>query len=509
MTLANSIPPPGRSSIASDLGLATLSEQTRAQGHRWKRSYQFRVLVMDTIATVSAVVLASFGRFGLPHNANPHSGRGWSVVLLYSVGLIVIWLTALGVQQSRDLSLVGVGMEEYRRVAVATAWVFGIVAVVDLVFNAQIARGYLMIAFPVGLLALMLGRHVLRSSLGRRRARGCFMNHVLVVGKIESILSLCKSFDRSKQAGYKVIGACVPGHVGGSREVIVTPEGEVPVYGDEYSIEDALRLTNADAVAVAASEHLGHEQMRRLAWRLDPLGVDMIVMPAMTDIAGPRLKVRPIDNLPLFHIARPRYDCGYTRYGKRIFDVALALIALVILTPFLLMIALLIKVDDGGPVIFRQTRVGRLGKSFQILKFRTMRVGSDTAVAAQVIASPDVIFLPKAASDPRITRAGRVLRTTSLDELPQLFNVLRGSMSIVGPRPLAVGEGASVDQYIERRSLMKPGMTGLWQTSGRSNSSAEDRIRLDHYYVDNWSWMQDILIVCRTVRAVLSRSGAY
>jgi exopolysaccharide biosynthesis polyprenyl glycosylphosphotransferase len=290
---------------------------------------------------------------------------------------------------------------------------------------------------------------------------------------------------------------------------MVTPTGEVPIYGDEYSIEKALRLTNADAVAIAASEHLGHEQMRRLAWRLDPLGVDMIVMPAMTDIAGPRLKVRPIDNLPLFHIARPRYDCGYTRYGKRIFDVALALIALVILTPFLLMIALLIKVDDGGPVIFRQTRVGRLGKSFQILKFRTMRVGSDTAVAAQVIASPDVIFLPKAASDPRITRAGRVLRTTSLDELPQLFNVLRGSMSIVGPRPLAVGEGASVDQYIERRSLMKPGMTGLWQTSGRSNSSAEDRIRLDHYYVDNWSWMQDILIVCRTVRAVLSRSGAY
>jgi exopolysaccharide biosynthesis polyprenyl glycosylphosphotransferase len=258
-------------------------------------------------------------------------------------------------------------------------------------------------------------------------------------------------------------------------------------------------------------ERLGHEYLRRLAWRLDLLRVDLIVVPGLTDIAGPRLKVRPIDDVPLFHIARPGHDGGPSRYGKRVFDLAFASVALVFLIPVFTAIALAIKLDDGGPVFFRQQRPGLHGKPFRVLKFRTMSISPDAGQNAQRAPVEPLkgIFFPKSESDDRVTRMGRFLRKTSLDEIPQLFNVLGGSMSIVGPRPLIPGEGLAVEHYLERRALVKPGITGLWQISGRSDVSAEERIRLDHSYVDNWSLLRDMVIVLRTVRAVLQGRGAY
>jgi exopolysaccharide biosynthesis polyprenyl glycosylphosphotransferase len=237
----------------------------------------------------------------------------------------------------------------------------------------------------------------------------------------------------------------------------------------------------------------------------------MIVVPGMADIAGPRLKVRPIDNVPLFHIARPEHDSGPARYGKRLFDLAFASVALVLLIPVFIAVALAIKLDDRGPVFFRQERPGLQGKSFRILKFRTMSVDPDAGKQVQHagVEASEEIFFCKSESDGRVTRVGRFLRKTSLDEISQLFNVLSGAMSIVGPRPLIPGEGLSVEYYLERRALVKPGITGLWQISGRSAVSADERIRLDHSYVDNWSLMWDMVIVLRTVRAVLKRRGAY
>jgi exopolysaccharide biosynthesis polyprenyl glycosylphosphotransferase len=293
-------------------------------------------------------------------------------------------------------------------------------------------------------------------------------------------------------------------------EYVTTPAGLIPVLGDQDSVEVALRMTGADALAVAAVEQLGHENMRKLAWRLDSLGVDMIVMPGMTDVAGPRLKLRPIDNLPLFHVARPRHN-GPPKYGKRLFDLVFGTVALAVASPVLLAAAVAIKLDDGGPVFFRQDRVGYQGRLFRIIKFRTMTVDAEEKKKAQMRASahtePRVFF--KSAEDSRITRVGKLLRSTSIDELPQILNVLAGSMSIVGPRPLVPGEGESVEHFVQRRGLVNPGMTGLWQVSGRSDVSDEERIRLDHSYVDNWSVVQDLVIVCRTVRAVLKRDGAY
>jgi exopolysaccharide biosynthesis polyprenyl glycosylphosphotransferase len=492
--------------------VASLKQATKAKAHgyQWKRLYRLRLVLVDTASVVAAVILASIGRFGMPVDS-PDGSESRVFVAFYSLALVVVWLGALAFVKSRDVSLAGIGPEEYRRVMTATAWVFGIIAVGGLLLHEQMARGYLLIALPVGLFGLITGRYLLRRSLAKKRARGEFTNHVVVLGNPDSIIALSNNFDRSKFAGYRVVGACVldrDDHVG---DMLQTPAGEVPILGDVRSVEDALRLTNADALAVAAIERLGHEHIRRLAWRLDLLRVDMIVVPGMTDIAGPRLKVRPIDNVPLFHIARPEHDSGPSRYGKRLFDLVFASTALLVFLPLFVVTALAIKLDDGGPVFFRQERPGLHGRPFRILKFRTMSIDPEANGHAEPapVEPLDEIFFCKTESDDRVTRVGRFLRTTSLDEIPQLYNVLAGEMSIVGPRPLIPGEGLSVEHYMERRALVKPGITGLWQISGRSSVSAEERIRFDHSYVDNWSLLGDMAIVVRTVHAVLSHRGAY
>lgn len=482
--------------------------EAKAHGRQWKRSYRTHVVVTDSIAVVAAVTIAQLGRFGLPQPNSALISDDWLYVTAYSIGLAVIWIAALGLQQSWDLSLAGTGSDEYRRVVTATAWVFGIIAVTDLLLQLGMVRGYLAIALPVGLAGLLAGRYFLRRNLASKRACGAFTSQIVVLGKPPSVVALCNTLNRCSSAGYRVVGACLPDFHGGVGFELDTPTGTVPVMGDEHSVAEVIRLTNADALAVTSAEQLGHEHMRTLTWQLDSLGIDLIVMPGMVDIVGPRLKIRPIDNMPLFHVARPRHD-GALRYHKRFFDLVFGTVALVMFCPVMVLAAIAIKFHDGGPVFFRQERIGCKGVPFRIFKFRTMNWDSETQLDAEraVSGQTDCIFY-KSATDSRITPVGRWLRKTSIDEIPQLLNVLAGSMSIVGPRPLVPGEGSSVEYFIERRALVKPGMTGLWQVSGRSDASAEERIRLDHFYVDNWSYVQDMVIILRTVRAVLEGHGA-
>jgi exopolysaccharide biosynthesis polyprenyl glycosylphosphotransferase len=480
----------------------------KAQGRQWKRAHHRRVLVVDTIIIVAVVTLAQIGRFPLLPTDDPNERASWQHVTVLSVILVVSWLIALELRQSRDISLVGNGAEEYRRVVSATAWVFGLIAVSGLLLEAQMSRGYLSIALVLGLIGLIIGRHCVRRDLARRRTRGEFISRVVVLGKPESVRVLCESFWRAKATGYRVVGVCIPDFDGEVGEELLTPTGVVPVLGDASSVESALSLTGADTLAVAAVEHLGHTKMKKLVWRLESLGVDLIVVPGVTDIAGPRLRMRPIDNLPLFQIAPPRQD-GPSAVEKRCFDLAFGTAALVAAIPIMVLAAWAIKLDDGGPVIFCQERVGHHGKRFRLVKFRTMTVDAEARKGAERATVCDCGVFYKSACDSRTTRVGKFLRATSIDELPQLFNVLAGAMSIVGPRPLVPGEGESVEEFVERRGHVKPGITGLWQTSGRSDTSEEERIRLDHSYVDNWSCVQDLYIVWRTARAVLKREGAY
>lgn len=482
--------------------------QARSARLSWERRYRARVILSDALAVTAAVTVAQVGRFGFPEGGP--ADDNWVKQALYSVALAAIWLVALGVKQSWDLSLVGTGSEEYRRVVSATGLVFGIIAATALIFRLYPYRGYLLIALPLGLILLCVGRYVLRRSLAKRREAGEFSRNVLILGRLSTVGPFCESLDRNPSAGYKVVGACIPGFDGVFGEDIATPSGPIPVLGDLDAVDAALELTGADTLAISATDDLGTQGMRTLAWRLDALHVDVIVVPGMTDIAGPRLRIRQIDNLPLFQIVRPRHD-GPARLQKRLFDLFFGTCALIVLLPLLVTAALAIKLDDRGPVFFRQQRPGYRGMPFRIIKFRTMGDAPREAAAGRDNSgtSSEVVFYQKLAADKRITRVGGFLRRTSIDEIPQLFNVLAGSMSLVGPRPLLPGEGESVPHYLERLALVKPGMTGLWQVSGRSEVSPEERVRLDHSYIDNWSPLSDFVICLRTVRAVLKKQGAY
>jgi len=488
---------------------ATRADVRAKSAQSWKRSYRARLVAADTTVIVVATVLAQLTRFGIPSSAE--GSRGWLLPAAQLLLLTVAWLGALGIQQAWDMNIVGTGSEEYRRAVIATAWVFGAIASTALIFQLYpyIARGYLLVALPTGLAGLLAVRNAFRQMLGRRRLHDECTVRVLVLGRPASVSTLARHFTRNKMSGYSIVGACVPGYSESATGGIETESGSVPVLGDELSIKDALALSEADALAVASLDHFDHERMRMLTWELDSLGIDLIVVPGMTDVAGPRLKIRPVDNLPLFYITRPKHDRA-SRIQKRLIDLVCGSLGLIAILPLMIFVALAIKIDDGGPVLFRQTRVGLRGKPFSIFKFRTMLVGSDKVQDQEKDSQGqlDAVFF-KSANDSRITRVGQFLRRTSLDELPQIFNVIAGSMSLVGPRPLVPGEGASVENFLERRSLIKPGMTGLWQVSGRSDVSPEERIRLDYSYVDNWSSVLDFVIMWRTVRAVLKRDGAY
>lgn len=473
----------------------------------WKQAYRRKVLASDAVVIVFAVALAQLLRFGVDGTVAQQEPDLASVTA-YSATLALLWILCLSLVGSRDPGLIGNGADEYRRVVAGTGWVFGTIAVGSLLLQAGMARGYLGIALPVGLIGLIVERHIWRRVLAKARARGEFTSEVIVVGGLESVASIGKRLDRATDAGYRVIGACIPGYAGAVGGAVQAGDRAIPILGDENSIDAALTLTSATTVAVAAVEQLGYERMRNLAWKLDSLNVDLVVAPGVADVAGPRLKIRPIDNLAMLQVDRAKCE-GASMIGKSIFDFVFAAVVLFFVFPVLIAAAIAIKLEDGGPVFFRQERVGLGGKTFRIWKLRTMVTDADKMIdeAKATAGQADAVFY-KSANDARITRIGHFLRKNSIDEIPQLFNVLGRDMSIVGPRPLVPGEGAQIFNFIERRTLVKPGVTGLWQVSGRSSVSEEERIRLDHYYVDNWSVVQDLVIIWRTISAVVKSDGA-
>jgi len=285
-------------------------------------------------------------------------------------------------------------------------------------------------------------------------------------------------------------------------------ERGVPVVGGFGSVAQAVRLTDADTVAVLASPDLGPEQLRRLAWELEPTGADLMVAPSLVEVAGPRLSIRPVSGLPLLQVEQPQF-AGGRRIVKSTFDRTIALCSVVLLSPVLLAIALAVRLTSRGPAFFTQQRIGRDGAPFTMVKFRSMVVDAEQRREELVAESDRDGLMFKMHADPRVTRVGAMLRRYSLDELPQLFNVMGGSMSLVGPRPPLPEEVERYGDDVRRRLLVKPGVTGLWQVSGRADLSWEESVRLDLRYVDNWSLAADLLILWKTARAVVRASGAY
>jgi exopolysaccharide biosynthesis polyprenyl glycosylphosphotransferase len=494
-----------------DLDMSKAPHATpRSERERWQAEYVQRLAATDLAVIIAAVALAQIIRFGgpvAPPLAWPMPYEvGYSVV---SATLAFAWIAFLAVCNSRSPQVVGSGSEEYRRLVSATLRLFGFLAIASLIFQIEFARGYLAIALPLGLLGLMVSRLLWRLNARHRRDFGEYGTSVLVVGCAEAAHAMATAFSRSPASGYQVVGVCIPNGVNENTEYDVEASGRTySVVGDDRSVLEAVRRSGADTVAVTATDHLGPLELRRLAWELDPLGVELIVAPGVVDIAGTRLTNRLVAGMPMLHIAKPQYDRAKST-GKAVFDVCFAAAVLLAIAPVLLGIALAVKVTSPGPVFYLSERIGRGGKPFRMIKFRSMFVNADSNVAALIEHNGGNPVFFKMKDDPRITPIGRVIRKFSLDELPQFLNVLRGEMSVVGPRPQVQREVDSYDGDMRRRLLVKPGVTGLWQVSGRSDLSLDDSVRLDLSYVENWSMVLDLLLIAKTIGAVARGEGAY
>jgi exopolysaccharide biosynthesis polyprenyl glycosylphosphotransferase len=376
------------------------------------------------------------------------------------------------------------------------------VAMTSYVTKTEIARGFVVLAIPVMVISALLLRYALRKDLHRHRVRGRCMHRVLVVGRSGPAATLCEHLEKRPTDGFRVVATCRPR---GDRH------GNGPLQPDELDEPDILAAADrhaVDVVAISTDPELVGQSLRRLSWALEQRGIELIVSPGIIEVAGPRISVRPVAGLSLLHLERPSVSGG-PHLMKAIFDRTVALGFIAVLSPLLIGLALAVKVSSPGPVLFRQQRIGRGGVEFTMLKFRSMYSDAEQRLGDLYALSDGNGVIFKMRDDPRMTPLGRWIRRFSLDELPQLFNVLRGDMSLVGPRPPLAEEVALYAADDSRRMLVKPGMTGLWQVSGRSDLSWDESVRLDLRYVDNWSMTLDLLILWKTVRAVIYGAGAY
>lgn len=467
----------------------------------WLRRYRRILLVQDVTVLAVIAVLGVWLRFGLA----PGSVLGLSYYVIALV-LVLLWWVALACGRCYETRFLGSGPEEFQRIANTSVRVCAAVALFCYAAKIDLARGFVAFVLPVGTVGLVLGRYVGRTQLHRRRAQGRCGHRVVVLGTVAHVQDLALQLSRDTRAGMRVVGACIPG--GSAEWVQVTPEHHVPVVGSLSTVAQALELTSADTLAVAASPGITPEALRRLSYELEGSGVELVVAPALTNVAGTRLSIRPVAGLPLLHVDEPELN-GARKVVKNVFDRTVALALTLLLTPLLLLIAIAVRLTSRGPAFFRQERVGRDGRTFTLWKFRSMYADAEQRRVDLMAQNVYDGVLFKVKEDPRITPLGRRLRRHSLDELPQLFNVLLGDMSLVGPRPPLPSEVQEYKGRTHRRLMVKPGMTGLWQVSGRNDLSWEEAVRLDLQYVESWSLALDISLLGKTLIAVARGSGAY
>jgi exopolysaccharide biosynthesis polyprenyl glycosylphosphotransferase len=471
---------------------------TRASAARpaWLVRYRRSVIALDLL--IAAVVGLIVVLVDAPGGSTAVPDQRWLGALVP-----VLWMASAALRSGYDPRVFGTGSEEYRRVGSA-----GVLLVVAVVFAGQ-ALGlqlpqHLVLTVPALTVAVCAGRYLARSVLQHARAAGRCSKRVLLVGREGALIHLVEQLRRDVTSGMRVVGACVTDPLAAGR----LEQLGVPVVGDLTHAAAAVRQLEADTVAVGSASETAGQYLRALAWQLEGSGVELLVSPGLMEVAGPRLHIRPFEGLPLLSVEQPRYE-GWQRVVKGGVDRLAAGFALVVLAPVLLGIALAVRLDSAGPVLYRQERVGLNGQPFTMLKFRSMVVDAEQRLAAIQSANMSDGLLFKMRRDPRVTRVGRVLRRLSLDELPQLVNVLNGTMSLVGPRPPLPREVARYEHSVSRRLLVKPGLTGLWQISGRSDLPWEEAVRLDLRYVENWSLWLDLSILRRTLSAVLQSRGAY
>ena len=475
--------------------------QSAGAPSRARRFLPVSALLLDLAVVTLAALFAILGRqrMGIFDAAADVSGS------LNIVGPLVVmgWIIVIGAFGGYRADVFGAGTDEYKRVLNASLVTAGLVGVGCYLAKFSLSRGYFLLLFAVGVPALILGRFLLRRAIHHARRQGLLQHRVIIAGSPSHIDEIAAVLRRESWLGYHVDGALVP------RSDLRGETGSgIPVVGTCEQIADVMRHSEADVLFLAGGALTSSSQLRRIAWDLEKADVQIIVAPSVTDVSGERIRVRPVGGLPLMHIDPPRATDA-AHWGKRIFDVVGSLVLLVILAPLFVVTAVCIKLHDHGPIYFRQARTGRDGVVFSCYKFRTMIVDAEAKIPELHASQNHRGGLFKMKDDPRVTKPGRWLRRYSIDELPQLLNVLRGEMSLVGPRPSLPREVATYERDVLRRLRVRPGMTGLWQVSGRSDLSWAEAVRLDLYYVDNWSLLQDLNIMAKTFSAVFRSRGAY
>ena len=452
-------------------------------------------MAVDTCCALAAGLVAFEARFG-------DAAYSASSYLLLTLVLPLIWVTAVAVAGGYDSRFIGVGSDEFRRVLNAGVGLTAAVAVAAYASNVGLARGYVVLALPVVTVFDLMARLALRKRLHALRSLGSCMRKVVIVGHRDVAADLAAALRRQTYHGLSVVAACVTG-TGQHGDI----DG-VPVVAGLRAVTDVVQQYGADTVAVLACPEMSGVSLRELAWELERTGTDLCVAPALLDVAGPRTTIRPVAGLPLLHMDHPEFT-GARRVIKTTFDRIAAAAALLLLSPLLVTVAAIIRLSDGGPALFRQIRVGKNGRTFTLYKFRTMVVDGEAQRPQLMAANESDGLLFKMRRDPRVTPVGQWLRRWSLDELPQLINVMLADMSLVGPRPALPCEADRYGDRVRRRLAVKPGLTGLWQVSGRSDLSWDESVRLDLRYVENWSFMLDMQILWKTWSAVARGSGAY
>ena len=461
----------------------------------WTSTYLRTAAVLDSLCSLLAGLIALEVRFAV-------QGDVLAGYVALTAVLPVLWLASVALTGGYDPRFIGVGSDEFRRVLNAAVSLTAGVAVVAYAAKFDLARGYVVVALPCAGIFDLLARYGLRKRLHRQRRSGQYMRRTVAVGHPAPVRDLVSLLRRDSHHGLSVVAACVAG-ARHQDEV-----ADVPICGGLDSVASVVSRFNADTVAILACPEMNGARLRELAWDLEKTGTEMCVASALLDVAGPRTTIRPVAGLPLLHVDHAEL-AGSKQVIKAVFDRVSAVLALALLAPLFVVIALAIRITDGGPAFFRQIRVGKDGEPFTVWKFRTMVVDAEARKEQLLVRNDADGALFKMRRDPRVTRTGAWLRRGSLDELPQLLNVMSGTMSLVGPRPALPVEVAKYGHHMRRRLAVKPGITGLWQINGRSDLPWDEAERLDLRYVENWSLVLDLQILWKTLSAVARGSGAY
>lgn len=455
------------------------------------------MLVTDALALALATFIGFITRFSFAEIETSLTGP------IQLVGTIapILWLGALVLIGSYEQRIFGLGLTEYGRILQSGLWMVAIVSIVSFLGKFDTSRAYVLLVIPIGTALLLIDRWLWRRWLLRKRNQGKELQSTIVIGNAEDRHRISASLSERPWAGYTVVAEF--------DQPVTSNQGASNASGEWM---DALMQRVEDdqimCIALSPSCGLSGSDIRELSWRIEGRGIDLLISSALGAVTGPRLSLRVATGLPFMHL--DEVSLGVIKRGvKRAIDVIFSALALIVLSPILLLISLLILLTSGSPVFFSQDRAGQRGELFRMWKFRTMVRNADQQREALREATEAEGPIVKFVDDPRITPFGRFLRRWSLDELPQLYNVLRGDMSLVGPRPHPVDDVERYRSSDARRLLAKPGMTGLWQVAGRSDLSWDDAVELDLLYIENWSVLADVAILMRTMQAVLTRTGAY